>query len=349
MDHAVCDRTRELIETRARAVLDGQTLSAAQAEALVEVSGSAVFDLFYWAHRIRLAYVGEAVTWCSIVPGRVGACSEDCSFCSQSSRHRTSVQPSRTELDQIEAATAEAADRGATNMGVVNSGRGPTRAELDRLEPFFRKTAGEGKIVPCATLGELTAEQADRLAAMGVKRINHNLETSRRFYPAICQTHSYDDRLRTLRHAKAAGLSLCSGGIFGLGETWADRIDMALALRELDVDVVPINFLNAIEGTAIHAATAGRTLEPIEALKIVAVYRFLLPDKTLKVAGGREKILGDMQNWMFFAGANSFLIGNYLTTLGRTPDEDFRMLRDLQIPVPHLEHEADVAISLPML
>ncbi len=324
-------------------VLRGRMLDRAQAMELVAARGDELYDLFYWANRIRIRFVGPQVRFCSIVAAKVGACSEDCGYCSQSRHFDTGVKPSKMTTDDMHAATAQALANGASSFGIVNSGRGPTERELDWMEPYFRATAGEGRIRPCATLGELTESQAERLRSMGVERINHNLETSRRHFPSVVTTHTYDDRLRTLRIAKAAGLSLCSGGIFGLGEDWDDRLDIAFELRELGVDVVPVNFLNAIAGTPMHSNPAIRELHPMEALKILAIFRFLLPDREIKVAGGREKILRDLQSWVFFAGASSFLIGNYLTTFGRSPADDHQMLRDLGIPYltyDEVEHEA---------
>ncbi len=323
------DQIRERIGELGRKVLGGGLLSREEARELARAQGELLYDLFYWANRIRLRFVGNTVKLCSIVAGRVGACSEDCGYCSQSKYYSTHVTPSRAEVDQIEAATQEAIRHGASSLGVVNSGRGPTDAELDRLEPYYRKVVAEGRIRPCATLGELSPEHARRLADMGVQRINHNLETSRRHFPNIVSTHTYDDRLRTIHAAKQAGLSICCGGIFGLGEDWEDRLDMALEIRQIGADVVPINFLNAIEGTPMHGRVAD--LKPMEALKIVAIYRFLLPDRELKIAGGREKILRDLQSWCFFAGASSMMVGNYLTTFGRNREEDRQMFRDLEL------------------
>lgn len=321
--------TQEALQTIAalgQRVLAGQLLDRAEARQLAHTSLAEVEELFYWANRIRLQFVGPAVRMCSIVAGKLGGCSEDCGFCAQSARFRTHVKPGKLTVAQMRTAAQQALANGAGSFGIVNSGRGPTQRELDWLEPFFRETAAQGAIRPCATLGELTEQQAARLRDMGVLRVNHNLETSRRFFPRVVTTHGYDDRLRTLRTAKAAGLSLCCGGIFGLGETWEDRLDLAFELRELGVDVVPINFLYSIEGTALAHRPP---LQPLEALKIVAVFRFLLPDKEIKVAGGREKILRDLQSWMFRAGASSLMIGNYLTTCGRPAKEDLQMLRDL--------------------
>lgn len=322
-------------------VLGGGELDLDEAQLLASVDHQSddFFDLLFWANKIRIHRHGKSVHFCSIVTGKVGGCSEDCSYCSQSSAHKTHVKPARMSVEEMEKAGAEALASGASSFGIVNSGWGPTDKELDWMEPFFKKTAAEGKVRPCATLGHLSPEHAARLRGMGVERVNHNLEASRRHFPSICSTHTFDDRVNTIKNAKAAGMSICSGGIFGMGETWEDRIDMAMTLRELDVDVVPINFLFAIDGTRIHGTVT--QLEPREALKIIALYRFLLPTKELKIAGGREKVLRDMQSWIFFAGGSSFLIGNYLTTFGRTPKQDHQMLKDLGVSF-HLYNEMEV-------
>ncbi len=188
------------------------------------------------------------------------------------------------------------------------------------------KIATEGCTRACATLGALTPDTARFLFDCGIRRINHNLETSRRHFPNIVTTHPFEERLRTLRIAREAGLSVCSGGIFGMGEDWDDRIDMLLTLREVGVDVAPLNFLNAIDGTPLGNVPP---LHPMECLKIISIARFVLPATELKVAGGREKVLRDLQSWIFFAGADSTMIGNYLTTYGRSPKEDHQMVLDL--------------------
>jgi biotin synthase len=329
------------------AVLAGASLTREQARTLTYVQGDELMDLFYWANRIRIRHVGRAVKFCSILASKVGACSEDCGYCAQSKHYRTHVTPAKSTVEEMITSCEDAQRNGASSFGLVNSGRGPTDSELDWMEPFFRKTAEEGRIRPCATLGELTPAQAARLKGMGVLRVNHNLEASRRFFPQITTTHSYEDRLRTLRVAREAGLSLCSGGIFGMGEEWEDRLDMAFELRELGVDVIPINFLYAIPGTPLFGRQP--QIDPMEALKILAVYRFILPDRELKVAGGREKVLRDVQSWVFFAGASSFLIGNYLTTFGRQASHDHQMMKDLGVPYltfDEAEHEADPSSAL---
>lgn len=342
-----CKET-SLLEKMGRSILSGQWIQRDQARQICRLQGDLLYDLFYWANKIRIHYVGQTVKFCSIVTGKVGACSEDCSYCAQSKLYKTHVTPAKMSVAEMDLAATEAAASGASSFGVVNSGRGPTDSELDWLEPLFQKTAKESKIRPCATLGELTPSQAKRLKQMGVLRINHNLETSRRFFDNVVSTHCYDDRLRTIRVAKAAGLSICSGGIFGMGETWEDRLDLAFELRDLGADVVPVNFLNAIQGTPLYNSTT--PMEPMEALKIIALYRFILPNREIKIAGGRETILRDMQSWIFFAGGSSFLIGNYLTTFGRSPQEDHQMLKDLGLTYmtfDEIEHEADPAAATP--
>ena len=173
----------------------------------------------------------------------------------------------------------------------------------------------------------LQAQSLDEAQTMfRMEMINHNLETSESYYPNICTTHSYKDRVDTIKVAKNAGLQVCSGGIFGVGESIEDRLDLAFKLKELDVDTIPMNFLSPVKGTPLSTENS---LEPMEILKIIAVYRFILPGKGIKVAGGREENLRDVQSWMFYAGANSTMIGDYLTTRGKLPADDLQMIKDL--------------------
>ncbi len=246
----------------------------------------------------------------------------------QSAHHDGPAKETSSLTDeQVLDSAWHAAEVGADSFGIVNSGRGPTRIELEGwLKPIMMRIAKEGKTRACATLGALTPETARFLYDCGIRRINHNIETSERHYPNIVSTHPFSERMNTLRVAKAAGLSLCSGGIFGMGEEWEDRLDMMFTLREVGVDVMPINFLNAIGGTPLENQPM---LAPMECLKIVSICRFVLPHAELKVAGGREKVLRDLQSWIFFAGADSTMIGNYLTTYGRKPEMDHQMVRDL--------------------
>jgi biotin synthase len=316
------------IAALAQRVLNGQLLSREDARLLARVEGDDVYDLFYWANKIRIQFMGRDVKFCAIVAAKVGGCSEDCKFCAQSEHHDGPAKDqSKLTDDQVLQSAWHAASVGADSFGIVNSGRGPTRRELEEwLKPIMMKIATEGKTRACATLGALTPETAKFLYDCGIRRINHNIETSERHYPNIVSTHPFSERINTLKIAKEAGLSLCSGGIFGMGEVWDDRLDMMFTLRDLGVDVFPINFLNAIHGTPLENQPQ---LHPMECLKIISICRFVLPTAELKVAGGREKVLRDLQSWIFFAGGDSTMIGNYLTTYGRSPEMDHQMVRDL--------------------
>ena len=311
----------------AERVLAGQALG--REEALWITTTADFEELLYWANLLRERFCGNVVHLCSIINAKSGACSEDCKFCAQSARYHTSAPVhalvSRAEMT---GAADAAAGLGADSFGIVTSGEAAckSRKDFDTICEAAAAVAESGRIGPCVSIGRLGAEDAARLKAAGVNRINHNLETSARFYPQVCTTHSHAERVATVKSAKAAGLEVCCGGIFGLGETWEDRVDLALQLRELGVGAVPINFLNPIPGTPL----GGRARLPArEALRIVALYRFLLPDREIKVCGGREVTLRDLQSWMFRAGASGTMLGNYLTTRGRSPEDDLQMLADL--------------------
>lgn len=318
------------IDQLTRQVLAGQPISRPQARWLVEaVRDDNLDELFAQATQVRKAFTGRRAACCSIVASKVGQCSQNCAFCSQSGHFDTPVtEPVELSHDDVLRAAHEAISNGAHAFGLVNSGLGPSDAEIEAWAPVFTKLREEGRIRVCASLGVLNAAQAHRLAEIGVQHYNHNLQTSRRFFPRIISTHTYDDRLATLRHLKAAGIGVCSGALFGMGETWEDRLDLAFELRGLGPDTVPLNFLIPIPGTPL----AG--IEPLsarECLKITGIYRLLLPEVCLKIAGGRERQLGDMQSSIFAAGANGFLIGNYLTTCGRSAADDHQMLAELGI------------------
>ncbi len=318
-----------------RGVLSGVRVSRVQAMELAVAAGEEPFELFYWACRVRTGRFANAVKLCSIAPGKLGGCSEDCKWCAQSTAGCTPKPATRTrpELVDLCKAARAAATNGAGSFGIVNSGRRPSGKDLQAVIDVSQEIADD-EAVPvslCASLGELTPDEAARLFSAGVRTYNHNLETSRRHFPNVVTTHTYDDRLETLRAVKSAGMRICCGGIFGIGESWEDRIDLALTLRdEVRADVVPLNFLHPIPGTPLGGA---QPLRPMEILGIIAVYRLILPEADLKVAGGREVNLRDLQSWMFHVGATSCLIGNYLTTPGRDAGDDLRMIADLGLKV----------------
>ena len=292
------------------------------------VSGD-ITSLVEAAGEVRRHVFGNQVRMCSIVAGKLGGCGEDCAWCAQSCKadtqqgakaHRT------TPAEMLEAAQHAASQKAAGRMGIVNAGRRPTQRDLDDVIEATRLMTADPDcgLLPCASLGELTPDQARRLAEAGVTRYHHNLETSRRLFAELVTTHSYDERLTTLQAAKAAGMSLCCGGLFGLGETWADRLDLALTIRDqVDPDCVPLNFLHPIPGTRL----AGRpTLSSDEGLAIIAMFRLIMPEMDIKVAGGRETCLGDRQGLMFQAGATSCMTGDYLTTMGQGAAADKAMV-----------------------
>jgi biotin synthase len=331
----------ETLSLLAGRVLDGDLLERVEIDDLLEESERDYDDLLYWANKIRQKFFGNKIKVCSIVPGRLGGCDQDCAFCAQSARFNTAVDKRATLLsdEEILAGAAQAAENGVGNFGIVYSGRAISEKEFGRIEKLVQRIKGRFGLGVCASLGMITADQAKRLADAGASRYNHNLETSQRHFPNIVTTHEYADRVRTIEVAKEAGLGICAGGIFGIGETEADRVDMALELRRLGADTVPMNFLHPIEGTPFGGA---ETLKPIEILRIIAIFRFILPETNLKIAGGRVLNLRDLQSWMFYAGATSILSGNYLTTTGRAVAEDMQMLTDLGLEVERQTHNIKV-------
>jgi biotin synthase len=308
--------------------LAGDGLTAGQLRQVLETTRDDLESLLIWSDKTRRRFFGDRVSLCAIVPGRVGACSEDCRWCAQSAHSRTDVTPSTTTREQIEAAAEQALDHHVARFSIVNSGQGPTDAQFEAVLEAIRALQRTDRATEyCASLGELTQSQAEQLAQAGVKRYHHNLETSRRFFGHLVSTHSFDDRLATLRRARQAGMDLCCGGLLGMGETWDDRIDLALTLRdEVQPASVPLNFLHPIDGTPL----GGRDLmSPDEALRCIAIYRLAMPRVDIRIAGGRLVTLRRLQSWIFRAGATGLMVGNYLTTAGGGPDEDIRMIRDL--------------------
>jgi len=305
-------------------VLAGEPLSASESSFLTSVEGADLFLLFSTAGKIRERYRQNRVDLCSIISAKSGACSEDCAYCAQSSRSAAGVpvHPLVGEDAVLEKAL-EARNAGVKRFCIVTSGRKAGKKELRQIASMVGKVRGAG-LLPCATLGLLESDELSALKESGLERYHHNLETSEKFFPGICSTHTYADKLKTIEAAKSAGLSVCSGGIFGIGESWQDRIDMATALRDLGVDSVPINFLIAVKGTPLEDRGS---LEPLEALKIISLYRFLLPEKEIRVCGGRRQTLGEFNSMVFMAGADSLLTGNYLTTTGTPYGEDLRLIR----------------------
>lgn len=304
-------------------VLKGEHISREDALYIAKVSGTDLFELFASANKIRTHFRGNTVGLCSIVNAKSGACSEDCSFCAQSSKSKARIEVYPLLSKEIILQKArEAKKSGTERFSIVTSGRKISEIDLLLIADMISEIRQIG-LIPCASLGMLREKELSILKSAGLDRYHHNIETSEGFFPQVCSTHRYADKLKTINTVKSIGLSLCSGGIFGLGETWQDRIDMAFLLRELDVDSVPINFLIPIKGTALGHR---QFLHPFEALKIISLFRYILPKKEIRICGGRMQILGEFNSMVFIAGADSLLIGNYLTTSGRSYEDDFKII-----------------------
>jgi len=293
-----------------------------EALACVDAPAAALFDL---ARRVREARRGRKVRLCSIANARAGACGEDCAFCAQSGRHPAGITSTPLlDEDALVAAALRCRDRGLACFCFVTSGAALPREGVARIAAAARRVLAEAPMTLGASLGLLDAASFRLLREAGIRHYNHNLETSRRFFPSVCSTHTWGDRQQTVRLAVACGLEACSGGIFGLGETWEDRVDLALALRDLGVGNVPVNFLHPVAGTRLGDRAP---LPAEEALRILAILRLLLPDAVLRVCGGRPTVLGDRQDEVFAAGADALLTGDYLTTPGFSIDADLARIR----------------------
>jgi len=317
-----------LIRELEERVVRGGEISESEALSLAGLSGNDIFDLMASANRIRDHFKGKSVNLCSIVNAKSGLCSEDCSFCAQSAHFETkSPVYDMIEPEKIVEAAKKAREMKSREFSIVTSGKSVGEGEeLDKLCEAIEKITASGGLERCASLGNMPREALLRLKKAGLQSFHHNLETARSFFPNICTTHDYEDDVNTVRLAKELGFETCCGGIFGLGESLDQRVELAFTLKELDVDSIPLNFLNPIEGTAMESQP---TVEPMEGLKTIAVFRFILPEKDIIVSGGREVTFRDLQPLIFLAGANGTLIGNYLTTKGREPERVLQMIRDI--------------------
>jgi biotin synthase len=327
-DHAA----NEALAEAAHTLLDERRqLEAGQLVRLAVVPDGSVTDLAALAHRVRLAWCGPGVEVEGILSAKTGGCPEDCHFCAQSSRFDTPVKATPfLDTEEVLAAATETAALGASEFCIVLAVRGPDERTMGRLldlAPLVRDATGLNVAV---SAGILTAEQAKRLAAGGVHRYNHNLETARSFFPEVVTTHSWEERADTCRLVRQTGMELCCGALLGMGESDAQRVELLLQLQELDPTEVPVNFLNPRPGTPLGDR---RAVAAWEAIRWIALFRLALPGVILRYAGGREITLRDLQAMGMTSGINALIVGNYLTTLGRSPEEDLRMLEDLRMPV----------------
>lgn len=288
-------------------------------------------ELFAAATRIRTARFGNRIQLCSIINAKNGHCDMDCRFCSQSSHSSTRIDPyPLLDIQTLETKIGALIDGGTRRCGVVTSGGKLSNQEIGVLAEAARNLSQEHPAPLCASLGRLNSAEFEVLREAGITRYHHNLETSEAFYPKVCTTQSWRKRADTVRMAQEAGMEVCCGGLFGLGESWNDRIDLAITLRDLRIVHVPINFLCPHEGTPFGNHSL---LDASEALRIIAVYRFILPLATLRVCGGRPQVLGDRAAEIFAAGANGLMTGDYLTVAGSLYETDLEMIRRLGLQI----------------
>jgi biotin synthase len=318
----------DLIFQVGKKVLDGSAINRDEAIALTQIDESDIPILLGVANKVRETFTGNRVDTCEIVNARSGGCSENCKFCAQSAHHEAKIEvyPLMNQEEILAAARKAEAD-GAYRFCIVTAGRGMEGdPDFDRIVSAIKRIGEETKLGRCCSLGTLQDEHVSELKAAGISRYHHNLETSRSYFGNICTTHTYDERIETIKRIKKAGLQACSGCIIGLGETWEQRVELAFELKELDVDSVPINVLNSIQGTALANQ---QKLKSMEILQAFAIFRLILPTKIIRYAGGREHNLGQLVPLGFLSGVNGMLIGNYLTTKGKGAADDLNMVNNL--------------------
>ncbi len=316
-----------LIDSIVSCLIAGLGISEFEAEAIAQLSWREFIQLIPIINQLREEKFGNQVRICAIVNAKSGRCPEDCKFCAQSAHWKTNIKtyPLLSPSEMVERAK-KAKEMGAKKFSIVTSGKGINKKEeIEKIAQAVSEIRSLG-LEPCASLGIVEKEALEELKQAGLVRYHHNLESSESFYPNICTTHSWQESLEVVKTAKELGLKVCCGGIFGLGEDWQDRIELAISLARLKPDSVPINFLIPIPKTPLENQ---KRLSPLEALKIIAIFRLAVPDSDIIICGGREKILGDFQSWIFPAGATGIIIGDYLTRKGRSPEDDLRMLQAL--------------------
>ncbi len=310
----------------AEQVLDGQQLTRDEGLDVLDADPAELLDLMAAAFRVRREHFGIDVQLYYLENAKSGLCPEDCSYCSQSAVAETPIDRYRLKTpEQLVAGARQAAKNQARTYCIVASGRAPSDADVDQVAQAVRDIKQDTGLHICCCLGLLDPDQARRLKQAGVDRINHNLNTSRGFYDEICSTHSYQERIDTLKACREQGLELCCGLIVGMGETHDDVVDVCHELQELGVESIPVNFLNPIDGTPLENT---RVLDPVYCLKVLALFRFAHPRTEIRIAGGREVNLRSLQPLGLYA-ANSLFVSDYLTTPGQDPSEDHSMIQDL--------------------
>jgi biotin synthase len=328
------DSTDILAIARQQVLERGEGLTRDQVLRVLQLPDDRLEDLLALAHQVRMAWCGPEVEVEGIISLKTGGCPEDCHFCSQSGLFASPVRSAWLDIPSLVEAAKQTAKTGATEFCIVAAVRGPDDRLMAQVAAGIEAIRDEVDIQIACSLGMLTAEQVQRLSAMGVHRYNHNLETARSFFPNVVTTHNWEERWQTLSMVREAGMEVCCGGILGMGETVEQRAEFAADLAELDPDEVPLNFLNPRPGTPFGDLDV---LPASEALKAVAAFRLALPRTMLRFAGGREITLGDLgAKQGILGGINAVIVGNYLTTLGRPAEADLELLDDLQMPIKAL-------------
>ena len=327
--------TSDILAVAREQVLErGVPLDEAQALAVLELPDARVPDALALAHQVRMRWCGPAVEVEGIVSLKTGGCPEDCHFCSQSGRFPTPVRAVRLDIPALVRAAHQTAATGATEFCLVAAVRGPDERLMAQVREAVAAIQAEVEINIACSLGILTREQAEELATLGVHRYNHNLETARSHFPAVVSTHTWEERMETLELVRELGMEVCCGGIVGMGETLGQRAEFAAQLAAIAPDEVPLNFLDPRPGTPFAELPV---VEAQDALRAIAAFRLALPRTILRFAGGRELTLGDLGTRDgILGGVNAMIVGNYLTTLGRSPGEDLALLAELSMPVKAL-------------
>ncbi len=310
-------------------IIDGYLINIDEALSLLAaIKLTDIFSFLNGANRIRDHFKGSQVELCGIVNAKSGKCSENCCFCAQSVHYKTNIDEfPLLSLDEIVRRAQNVEHQQAISVGIVTSGRSiKSEEDLSMICQAIRALKDSTPIHRCASLGIMSEHQLQRLKDSGLERYHHNLETAETFFTQICTTHTYQERVDTIKAAKSVGLKVCSGALFGLGEQSHHHVELAFALKKLDVDKIPLNFLNPVAGTP---AFKNERLSPLEILKIIALFRYVLPNKDISVCGGREVNLRGLQPLMYIAGANATMVGNYLTTTGRNHTLDIQDICDL--------------------
>lgn len=327
----------------ASSVLEGNAISREDALSILKSDDSELLAILDAAYRVRRKYFGKSVQLYYLKNAKSGLCPEDCNYCSQSKISDAPIERyAMLNAERLLDGARKAAESRARTYCIVASGRGPTDREVEHVAGVVRRIKEQYGLHICCCLGLLKPEQAVKLREAGVDRVNHNLNTSERFHEEICTTHTFRDRLETLDICRDAGLELCAGMIVGMGEADDDVVDVAMKLAELQVESIPVNFLNSIDGTPLQSL---QHLEPRYCLKVLAMFRLTNPQAELRVAGGREVNLRSMQAMALYP-ANSMFVSDYLTTPGQKAEEDFRMIADLGFEITAGDYESSRLLEL---